>query len=328
MIAFIVFLRALAACIITNAHYVGVYPNDIIASGGLIGDVLFFAVSGYCLYNIKYPLGFKGFIRWYGRRVWRIFPPVVIITAVYMLVGFYKLGHYDLVWWYLYPTAYHFVVSILLLYIPYFFIINIEALKSRLPLVMLAVFAAYLILYFTVYDKSAYHIDNVREPMIRFIYFESMLLGAWFRRNDEKYRGRFSPILPIAALLFAGAYFALKMLFTKRPEAGSFQFAGQLAVFAVLFFTFRTFMGLDGRLSRAPKWVMKPVSFIAGAALEIYVVQSQLIIWINRFGIPFPLNWLVITAAILLAGFLLHAVCGLLYRLTDRLLKRDGKTSA
>ena len=73
---------------------------------------------------------------------------------------------------------------------------------------------------------------------------------------------------------------------------------------------------------------MKPVSVSAGAALEIYVVQSQLIIWINRFGIPFPLNWLVITAAILLAGFLLHAVCGLLYRLTDRLLKRDGKTSA
>ena len=53
MIFFITFLRALAACIITNAHYTGIYPTDMIANGGLIGDVLFFSVSGFCLYNVK-----------------------------------------------------------------------------------------------------------------------------------------------------------------------------------------------------------------------------------------------------------------------------------
>lgn len=46
MIFFITVLRALAACLITNAHYTGIYPIEIIANGGLIGDVLFFAVSG------------------------------------------------------------------------------------------------------------------------------------------------------------------------------------------------------------------------------------------------------------------------------------------
>lgn len=49
---FIVMIRALAACIITNAHYRGVYPTDLIANGGLLGDVLFFAVSGFCLASI------------------------------------------------------------------------------------------------------------------------------------------------------------------------------------------------------------------------------------------------------------------------------------
>lgn len=43
MIFFIVFLRFLAACLITNAHYTGgIYPTEIIANGGLLGDVIFF----------------------------------------------------------------------------------------------------------------------------------------------------------------------------------------------------------------------------------------------------------------------------------------------
>jgi peptidoglycan/LPS O-acetylase OafA/YrhL len=46
---FIILIRALAAIVITNAHYTGVYPTDLIANGGLLGDVLFFSVSGFCI---------------------------------------------------------------------------------------------------------------------------------------------------------------------------------------------------------------------------------------------------------------------------------------
>lgn len=51
MVMFITFLRALAACLITNAHYTGVYPIDLIANGGLIGDVFFsqFLVGVYAI---------------------------------------------------------------------------------------------------------------------------------------------------------------------------------------------------------------------------------------------------------------------------------------
>ena len=34
MICFITFLRAIASCLITNAHYTGIYPTDLIANGG------------------------------------------------------------------------------------------------------------------------------------------------------------------------------------------------------------------------------------------------------------------------------------------------------
>ena len=79
MIFFITVLRALAACIITNSHYVGVYPTDLIANGGLFGDVIFFAVSGFCLTNVK-----NSFPKWYGKRLVRVFPAVFIISIIYI----------------------------------------------------------------------------------------------------------------------------------------------------------------------------------------------------------------------------------------------------
>ncbi|MBQ0099636.1 MAG: acyltransferase family protein, partial [Firmicutes bacterium] len=107
MIFFITFLRFLAACLITNSHYTGVYPTDIIANGGLLGDVLFFAVSGYCLANVK-----KSFPSWYWKRLVRCYLPVLIISGVYLLIGFYSLNENSALWWLLYPTNYHFVSSI------------------------------------------------------------------------------------------------------------------------------------------------------------------------------------------------------------------------
>lgn len=99
MVLFITVLRALAACLITNAHYTGVYPTDLIANGGLLGDVLFFAISGYCLFNVK-----KSFPAWYGKRLVRVYPPVLIATAIYFLIGSYTFAENNLLWWFLYPT--------------------------------------------------------------------------------------------------------------------------------------------------------------------------------------------------------------------------------
>ena len=218
MVFFITFLRALAACLITNAHYVGIYPTDLIANGGLIGDVLFFAVSGYCLYNVKLP-----FHRWYGKRLYRIYPPVLIMTLVYLLLGAYSLADHNAVWWFVYPTYYHFVASIIVLYIPFFFCMKIDWIKDHLLAVMGTVAVVYVLVYLTIYDKSYYHIDTVREPMIRFLFMESMLLGAWFRQNDGKIRNKFKVWYPFATLGTFLIYFASKLLFSRRESLSRLQ---------------------------------------------------------------------------------------------------------
>ena len=305
MIFYITLLRTLATCLITNSHYEGIYPSDIIANGGLIGDVIFFAVSGYCLYHVK-----GNFFAWYGKRICRCYLPVVVVTGLYMALGFYTLSENPFLWWYIYPTCYHFVASIVVLYIPFFVIMRIDFLKKKIPLIMALLGVVYLAVYIFVYDKSYYHIDQVREPFIRFLFMESMLLGAYFRRNDSKFRNGFSSWQPIAVFALFVLYFASKLIFARKESLSEFQIVNQLLIFALLYFILRMFAGMDATFAKIPKPIKNVVTFFAGITLEIYVVQYVLIDLIRSMEIlVFPINWLVLTTAIVLVAWGLHFVC-------------------
>ena len=319
MVFFITVLRALAACLITNSHYTGIYPTDLIANGGLLGDIIFFAVSGYCLYNVK-----GNFFKWYGKRLLRIYPVVILITIIYMFLGFYSLKTNDFFWWFIYPTNYHFLSSIVVLYIPYYVVMKIKQTRENIPMVMIIVLMLYIIVYVFIYDKSYYHIDTVIEPMIWFLYFESMLLGVYFKSNDQKFRNKPNFIIGVIGTVvsFVG-YFASKLLFSSYPSISSLQIVNQLAIFTLLFCMFRLFASIDSKLEKMPKPIKKVAEFLAKITLEIYVVQIELILLI-RPHLSFPINWLAITASILIAAFALHLLNNLILKAINKIF--EGKT--
>lgn len=302
MVYFITFLRALAACLITNAHYTGVYPTDIIANGGLIGDIIFFAVSGYCLTNVK-----KSFPSWYGKRVLRCYTPVIIMTAIYMILGFYSLSDHSGLWWYVYPTYYHFVASIIVLYIPFYIIMKFDVLKKNIPWIMSITGIVYVVIYIFIYDKTYYHIDTVREPMIRFLFMESMLMGAMFRFNDDQIRNRFSVWNPICAVGLFILYFVSKIAFSKGLVSSHYQIINQVVIFVLLYFIFKTFASLDSKLENMPGFLRIVVDFLAKITLEIYIVQYVIIDLLRKIA-PFPINWVAITVSVLVSAYILHIV--------------------
>ena len=312
MIFFIDLLRALAMCLITNSHYVGVYPNDIIANGGLLGDVIFFAVSGFCLSNIRLP-----FHRWYVKRILRIYPIVWIIVLFYLAIGQYAItGWRDAVGMFVYPMPqYHFVASIIVLYIPYYIFVFCEKKASQSErlkktdftvAVMIAVAVIWLLVYAIFYDRSYYHIDTVREPMIRFLYFEAMLIGFYFKKHLASFENRKGILKWFVTAVLFGLYFASKLLFSKREAISQFQIANQFILLALMTGVIMCVASLSGRLEKLPAAVKKTVSFLARITLEIYVVQFVIIKAFKHFA--FPVNWLVITAVILAAAVILHYV--------------------
>lgn len=79
-------LKCFAAIVITNSHMDILYPKfGALATGGAIGDVLFFFCSGFTLF-----LGRMGrFDNWYKRRINRIYPTVfawAILGSLYLVI--------------------------------------------------------------------------------------------------------------------------------------------------------------------------------------------------------------------------------------------------
>lgn len=316
VIFYITVLRAMAACLITNAHYTGVYPTDLIANGGLIGDIIFFAVSGYCLCNVKLP-----FVRWYGKRVYRIYIPVAVITGIYALLGFYRISTGNWFSWFVFPTYYHFVASIILLYIPFYIVVTNRWTRKHLGVVMLFTAIVWLVVYVVAYDTSHYHIDNVHEPMIRFLFFESMLLGAYFKSCDEEMRKQFHMVDLVAVIILMAVYFASKICFSRMDAIVNLQFINQLVIFALLFEIMRLFAGLDHALNALPASIKKVIHMISEMTLEIYLVQ-YVIIDQMRAVFFFPVNWIVLTATILISAYVLHYVCASVYRVIDAVTRK------
>ncbi len=329
MIFFITVLRALAACIITNSHYVGVYPTDLIANGGLFGDVIFFAVSGFCLTNVK-----NSFPKWYAKRLVRVLIPsiiaVLIIAFFYCLYevhpeGFRQL-HFNLkdilsASWFLITWSFHFIPSIMILYIPFYFVMKTQSLRDNVPAVAGVTALVWLLIYIFVYDKSYYHIDTVREPMIRFLFFFAMLLGAYFKVNMEKYRNKKSIISWILLPVLFVAYFTSKIIFSRVDSISGLQIVNQFVLFALLTVTFRCFMSIDSWLEKLPKWIKSVITFVSGLTLEIYLVQIGIIPKLNF--LPFPLNWLFITGVIILLAFILNKISSFVQKPLLKVFEKD-----
>lgn len=320
MIVFINFLRFLATILITNAHYIDVYPTNWLAHGGMLGNVLFFAISGYCLYNIN-----TNFARWYSKRFIKIYIPTLIISILYILIGYFKItDEQNLFWWLVYPTFYHFVSSILIVYIPFYFIMKYDKLKNNILRVMLAIALVYVVIYIFIFDKTYYHIDDISSPVIRFMFIEAMLMGVWFRQNDKKFRNGKILIPLIGTAFFFAIFFASKVAFSRISQISVFQFLNQIILLLLLYFVFRLFACLDSKLEKMPKFILKPVNYISRFTLEIYLVQHMLIEYLDiRFRFSFPLNWLILTASIFVVALVLHYVSDLIIKPLTRLTQKE-----
>lgn len=304
---FIVLIRALAAMVITNAHYTGVYPTDLIANGGLLGDVLFFAVSGFCLASTNGSFG-----KWYLKRFVRVYIPSWIMTIGYMILGAYVVtGWQDIVEFFAWPTHWHFVASIILLYVPLFFVSKYMEMNTKNYWRMAAgLLVVQLVLYFTVYDASYYHIDKVREPMIEFLFFQSMILGLHYRWRSQQCNDEYKPLSKLeigGGILLLGVYFASKMLFVKMPSISEFQITNQVVLWALLYVLFDIFMKLEPKLRKIEgSKVWSCIKFVSDRTLEIYLVQYVILDYC-KIG-PFPLNWLLLTTTIIVAAVILRWV--------------------
>lgn len=144
--------------------------------------MVFFAVSGFLLYNIK-----TSFPKWFSKRFFRVYPALAVFTLFAVAIGEYGLNSFeDAFRLFVYPTNYIFLVWLIVCYCVFYPVAVVDKKKKHfLEFTMSVILVVWILVYVVLYDKSAYTVDNVSEPFILFLYIESMLLGALFNKHKS-----------------------------------------------------------------------------------------------------------------------------------------------
>lgn len=303
MFHFVNWLKAFAAVFITNSHYGAIWPIPAMAVGGHLGNCLFFMLSGFCMYNIREP-----FPRWYVKRALRIYPALWIVATVDFLVGRNSAqGIMAYIHCYIWPTWYHFITSIMLLYIG-FYIVRWVQNKWKLDSLWFigALAAIFVVVYFTVFDRSHYHIDSVYENWVRFQFFASMLVGIELREKYERISDKINLWHIIRVFCLAAAYFVVKIIIGRREMFAEYQIL--LPVLQVLLVADIGLLSVRlekrGFFERIPKWMNQLAKFLSGLTLEIYLGQ-MMIFWLFQ-DLPFPIDFVLVTTLIVVYAWIVH----------------------
>ncbi|MBE6681330.1 MAG: acyltransferase [Ruminococcaceae bacterium] len=320
MFEFINYLKFIATLLITNSHFGDIWPVSAMASGGLLGNILFFAVSGFLLFNIK-----DSFPKWFLKRFLRVYPAMAAFTLFAVVLGEYPLNDFSqAVKLFVYPTNYIFLVWLVVCYIAFYIMSYLDKRNGKfLETSLISVLVIWLLAYVLLYDKTAYSIDNVYEPFILFLYFESMLVGALFRKHKDRY-GKFSGVKVFLTVFCIVAYFGSKIAFSRYDFLLKYQIVNQIIILIALVAVFDLFMSLEALFKKMPKVLKVCVRYVSNITLQIYIVQFIIIAHFKKLA--FPLNLAVVTLLILVVASILYYIEFYIRKITLRKANIKEKT--
>ena len=176
------FIKFAATLLVLNSH-MGICYGDysMFATGGAIGDALFFFVSGFTLFMSTRKLDF---VNWYKRRLGRIYPTILAMGLIAGLVFCDKAGYIDV----MKADKYWFLQCILVCYLVIYPIIKYDW-KMSIPILVSII--VMLVAFFFLFDFNG-QLFYGQDTYFRWIFFFSIMMvggGAlsavihWFTRS-------------------------------------------------------------------------------------------------------------------------------------------------
>lgn len=169
-------LKILAVFLVLNSHMGMCYEKfSFLATGGAIGDALFFFVSGFTLFLG----GNYRFDNWYKRRIFRIYPTVLAVGIISCLF----LGNEDSFLDVLTAKRYWFVRCIFLYYA---LLYPVKCCVKNAYVLFAVLSAVFFVGFFFLYDHESEGLFWGSNSYFRWFYFFLITLqGAVIGRNDR-----------------------------------------------------------------------------------------------------------------------------------------------
>lgn len=302
----------IATVLITLSHLDAFVPDPRIASGGAIGNSLFFFLSGFgvtCALKASAAAARSpSFFDYFKRRILRLYPAVLLMLGPALLANavyhqkefvFFK----SLVW----PTPFWFIPAVMLFYIPLF---GIARLSPRVAILALApLIVPYIYLYLQL-DLSKFTVES--ENFVKIInYFCITVMGSVVAKSGIAPK---ATNLNIGMFLLSYLAFVVMKLTLFRFGFSEFQFVNHLLLYPIIYYSFHLFCSPKILALLSKTSARHAVYWLSGLTLEIYLVQGPWLALLENLNLDLGYTILFVIA---LAPIPLFAIT--LHRLADRL---------
>lgn len=289
-------LKFIAALLITNSHMGLLYGKySVLATGGSIGDVLFFFVSGFTL--IKGKMG--RFDNWYKRRINRIYPTVfawaIISTFIFEYQNDMKYTILNGGGWF---------VSCIMIYYAILWFIRKMA-ENKLEWTFIVTSAVVLVSYFFFEQPQGWSMYGA--TYYKWIhYFLFMLLGAIIgKMSKQRFNFNFSHDLAKLTVCIV-TFYVVFIVSLQIQYVAQWQILSLLPLLGTTYYLYKVCNSHLLKRCYDNRYVGWCVKFIGGLCLEIYMVQYTL--FTDAMNCIFPLNILIMFLIIFAAAYLLRCV--------------------
>lgn len=314
------FIRAIGILLIVNSHLDNYYPVKQLATGGAIGNSIFFFLSafGICLSQQNKNRPFKEFMT---DRISRIYPSMwlVLLSLTMPLMLFSGRLSADSATKFIgnfFNPPFWFLQALLVYYILSFSFTRPDH-HGNIKKNGVLIFAGFLcliyfLLYFTWVDLNAWSVE--KSPFDLIHYFIVFLFGIFIAQRNEAitYTGprNYLAILAILFLVYTHKYLMTKGILLDL------QFIQQAAMYPLVYYLLK--------VSRSPlilkgltqiKGLAPTVNFLSGHTLEIYMIHETLNRPVLHLGLEFPMN-------IILFLILTFSLASLVKKLSESIMKR------
>lgn len=286
-------LKFFAALLITNSHMEILYGKySVLATGGAIGDVLFFFCSGFTLFLGK----MVRFDNWYKKRINRIYPTVF----AWAILGAFIFNQHHSMDYILIHGGGWFVTCIMIYYIILYIIRQL--LYKKLHIVFIFASLITIIWYFTMDRPDNYNMYG--DTYFKWChYFLFMLLGAIIGTYTSTRIFNFkkdSAKLIINIVIF----YAILYLARKYPILSDLQIISLLPLLYIVFYSYKVCCSKKLEKLYNNKIIGWLIKFIGSLCLEIYLVQYTL--FTDRMNNIFPFNIIIMFVIIILVAYILR----------------------
>lgn len=293
-------IKVLAMILVFNSHCGNLYPVSALATGGALGNALFFVLSGYFL-----KIESLQFLPWIKRRIIQLYPPMLIVSIVYMLVfRYFPENLWSVIARFIWPTGYWFIGGLLLFNIIIYFFEKYN-LFNRFILYSIILWLIYFGWYVLFIEKNVWSVED--HGIFRLIYYFYIYSFGYGLRTNKINLKLSIPVTLIGAIVCFIGQIGWKFIMVKIPGLMVTQFFCQIlgTVFAILILIFSR--DIEESYNRLPKKFIKGLDFWSKYSLEIYLSQRTA----QRVGgviADFPMNMAIAVIFTLIYSLILKKI--------------------